>query len=489
MHLSKFGLILLVLTAWGAAQQAVRSPADITRNTGQSICLIATQDEKGNLTGLGSGFVCANNRVATNFHVIQGATKIFIKFKGGGAYVAEQLSGFDTLNDLAILRLGQLWKTPLKLGNSDNIQPGERVVVISNPQGLENTVSDGLVSGFRELLAEQTWIQISAPISPGSSGGPVFNDRGEVIGVAAAELTSGQNLNFAIPVNFLKTLLENDQVISLKHLPRLGPQPEAHAPAAAPTNDFVLDGAWEATFSDSAGSGKLYFNLIQNSKGEVAGTYTASTGGGGTISGQIAKGALAFELTQNTAGCPGIYKAKVESVGDAMSGNYYGQDCNGPHQNGNLTMSRAVAGAPPPPAAPPLQYLPGDVNDLRHVRTVMVFTGYDLSYREMIVKELAKEPSITVVNDPKYADAVLVFGADIYSLGTYTYAWRDMYGNAWASSQPRAAIAGQGYVIRLEPPSIIRVLWEFKDTQTTKFERHPAKNFARNFIKTIQSLR
>jgi len=67
MHRSTLGIILVALTTWGAAQQAARTPADIARNTGQSVCLIATQDENGNLTGLGSGFVCANNRVATNF--------------------------------------------------------------------------------------------------------------------------------------------------------------------------------------------------------------------------------------------------------------------------------------------------------------------------------------------------------------------------------------------------------------------------------------
>ena len=96
---------------------------------------------------------------------------------------------------------------PVVLGDSDELEVGERVVAIGNPYSWENTLSDGLVSGIRELEGT-TLLQITAPISPGSSGGALFNMKGEVIGITTIGSTWGaQNLNFAVPVNSLKALI------------------------------------------------------------------------------------------------------------------------------------------------------------------------------------------------------------------------------------------------------------------------------------------
>ena len=92
------------------------------------------------------------------------------------------------------------------LGSSDAVQVGEAVYAVGNPQGLEGTFSQGILSSIREVGTDKL-LQITAPISPGSSGGPVLNSKGEVIGVSVATFKGGQNLNFAIPSGYLKALL------------------------------------------------------------------------------------------------------------------------------------------------------------------------------------------------------------------------------------------------------------------------------------------
>jgi S1-C subfamily serine protease len=96
----------------------------------------------------------------------------------------------------------------LSLGDSTKVAVGDEIYVIGNPQGLEGTFSQGIVSSIRKIGTD-TLLQITAPISPGSSGGPVLDSKGEVIGVAVATFKGGQNLNFAIPVSYLSTLLSN----------------------------------------------------------------------------------------------------------------------------------------------------------------------------------------------------------------------------------------------------------------------------------------
>src|SRR6516225_1013196 len=94
----------------------------------------------------------------------------------------------------------------LSIGNSDAVQVGDSVYAVGNPEGLEGTFSQGIVSGIRESGGDRL-LQITAPISPGSSGGPVLNEKGEVIGVSVATFRDGQNLNFAVPSIYLKELL------------------------------------------------------------------------------------------------------------------------------------------------------------------------------------------------------------------------------------------------------------------------------------------
>ncbi len=174
---------------------------EIIKKIETSIIVVLTYDWEGKLLGQGTGFfINENGEAITNRHVLEGAVRAEVKTIDGKIYpitkiIAEDLDG-DILKIEAAIPKNQL--KFLEIGASLP-EVGERVVVIGNPLGLEQTVSDGIVSAVREIPIFGKIIQISAPISPGSSGSPVVNLKGEVIGVATFQMVEGQNLNFAIP--------------------------------------------------------------------------------------------------------------------------------------------------------------------------------------------------------------------------------------------------------------------------------------------------
>jgi S1-C subfamily serine protease len=142
----------------------------------------------------------------TNSHVVNGAARAEVFDSEGQLLGATQYAeSLSTSVDLAVLpRMGSI---PGSIPLSVYVPAvGERVVVIGAPEGLTNTVSDGIVSAFRNSEGRR-WMQITAPISSGSSGGPVLNSRGEVVGVSVAMLRQGQNLNFAIPASNVRAML------------------------------------------------------------------------------------------------------------------------------------------------------------------------------------------------------------------------------------------------------------------------------------------
>ncbi len=174
-------------------------------------------DTNGKQLRYGSGFFVGTGKIATNYHVIKGATSIYAKLVGGEKwYVIESIAATDEKHDLALLKVADINSPSLPLANSDNVEIGETVYAIGNPRGfLEGTVSDGIISGIRGA-GNNKLLQMTAPISPGSSGGPVLNTKAEVIGIAAGDyslqdptlkINRSQNLNVAIPSNYLNALL------------------------------------------------------------------------------------------------------------------------------------------------------------------------------------------------------------------------------------------------------------------------------------------
>jgi S1-C subfamily serine protease len=158
----------------------------------------------------GTGFlVSADGMIVTNYHVIKEGNVAIVKFPDGTVLPVDGVLAADKVRDLAVIKIhGKPFRT-LTLGNSDQIQVGEEVIAIGNPLGLELTVSNGILSGVRSVKKEGgKFLQVTAPISHGSSGGPLFNMAGEVVGITAMYFEGGENLNFAIPVNDAKLLLQ-----------------------------------------------------------------------------------------------------------------------------------------------------------------------------------------------------------------------------------------------------------------------------------------
>ncbi len=193
-------LICLILTAQA---QSPDSGKQIYSASQDSVFLIYLSDASGTPQALGSGFLVAPNLLVTNAHVASAGTPVLVM---GPVRIPLKVVSLDTENDLAILSFtADLTSKPLQL-SADPAKPGEQVFAIGNPEGLEKSISQGIVSAVRTRDGREL-IQITAPISHGSSGGPVFNAKGEVIGVAVGMLESGQNLNFAVPAKFVSELL------------------------------------------------------------------------------------------------------------------------------------------------------------------------------------------------------------------------------------------------------------------------------------------
>lgn len=193
-----FADFVLAITFALLMPAAADSIPEIVKRVRPAIVEIVAMDENGTPTKLGTGFfVSSDGLVVTNFHVVSGAGSLAAINNNGATFRFEKVAARPQGVDLAILKFGATDVPFLTLGQSTNKVEGEKVIVIGNPSGLTGTVSDGIISAFRK---DPDYIQITAPVSPGSSGSPVMDESGKVIGVATWQKTEGQNLNFAIPV-------------------------------------------------------------------------------------------------------------------------------------------------------------------------------------------------------------------------------------------------------------------------------------------------
>src|ERR1019366_3625319 len=181
----------------------------IAREAKGSVVSIVMSDKDGHPLAQGSGFLISKDgHVVTNYHVIKSGTSAVVKLPNGTFFAVDGVLAFDKNRDVAIIKAHGVDFHTLTLGDSDRLRIGEQVVAIGNPLSLESTVSNGIVSAIRTVEDEGgEFVQITAPISPGSSGGPLFNMAGEVVGLTTSHLAGGENLNFAIPINDVKPML------------------------------------------------------------------------------------------------------------------------------------------------------------------------------------------------------------------------------------------------------------------------------------------
>lgn len=221
-------LTLLAGDARAAAQSAASGPLDGAGSDAQkrvgylpgdtlerlaahataAVVLLDVETSSGSRQG--SGFIVEpDGRIFTNQHVVEGARRIRVELSSGDVYERVKILAVDERRDIAVLEVPGFDLPTLPLGNSGSVRVGTPVIAIGSPLGLENTVSTGIVSARRSEPEGFDLLQISAPTSQGSSGGPVLSESGEAVGIAVSQMGSGQNLNFAVPINYARGLLDH----------------------------------------------------------------------------------------------------------------------------------------------------------------------------------------------------------------------------------------------------------------------------------------
>lgn len=198
--------ILMMFLAKASLVQAIPT-SQIYQDTKNSIVLLIAYDKYNLPLSLGSGFFIDEHHIATNYHVVDGASKVVFKKIGSDKTEdVKTITNYSKKLDVAILEVSESHK-PLIVRKDAISQIGEKVITIGNPKGLTGSVSEGIISGIRKYN-EFVFLQITAPISPGSSGGPLFNEQGEVIGITTMTLKDSQNINFAIASHLIFDLKE-----------------------------------------------------------------------------------------------------------------------------------------------------------------------------------------------------------------------------------------------------------------------------------------
>ena len=208
-------LVLIIPLRVEAAQDIL---PELVRRIKPSAVAIETFDSKGEKLSRGSGFFIDTDRIVTNRHVLEGAHRAEVHSSNGTVFPVKGILAVDAEGDIALLKIDAP-SPPIRPLPLDKTSPqeGESVVVIGNPLGLEGSVTNGIVSAVRDIPTFGRIIQITAAISSGSSGSPVVNMQGQVIGIATLQVTGGQSVNFAIPSERISQL----QVASVMSLAEL----------------------------------------------------------------------------------------------------------------------------------------------------------------------------------------------------------------------------------------------------------------------------
>lgn len=209
-HVTMHTVAPQVLSRWENGTFDIKS---LARMATPAIALLTKRNSTGGESGFGTGFfirIADRTCIVTCLHVVEGAQSVAVRTSLGDEANAKGIYGFDADSDLVILGIDSEPSVYLALGDSTKMEVGERIGVIGNPRGLEGTVSEGIISAKREHGSETKIMQISAPVSSGSSGSPVLNAEGEVCAIATAVVRNAQALNLAVPVESLKNLLNSE---------------------------------------------------------------------------------------------------------------------------------------------------------------------------------------------------------------------------------------------------------------------------------------
>jgi tetratricopeptide (TPR) repeat protein len=227
-------LALALLSIIPVTARAQETLPELIRRVKPAVVAVITYDAKGEAQMTGSGFFIRPGQVLTNLHVIDGAHHAEVRTLDGKGktYAVTGITSLDDEGDLAVLSTTAPMDRARALDVASSLpEEGEDIFVIGNPLRLEGSVSNGIVSAVREVPNLGEIIQITAPISHGNSGSPLFNMKGQVVGVITMKVTNGQNINLALGASRLKQLREEKPLTfdELSARNRTSPQPEALA--------------------------------------------------------------------------------------------------------------------------------------------------------------------------------------------------------------------------------------------------------------------
>lgn len=224
--------------------------------------------------GTGSGFIInSNGQILTNAHVVNGADTVSVTLKDRRTFEGEVL-GQDPVTDVAVIQIKANNLPVIALGNSDVLQPGEWVIAIGNPLGLDNTVTAGIISATDRSSSDigvadkrVGFIQTDTAINPGNSGGPLLNARGEVIGMNTAIISGAQGLGFAIPINIVQGIAQQLITKGKVEHPYLGVQMVTLTPEIKQQLEIESDGRIRV----AADRGVLLIRVVPGSPAAEAG--------------------------------------------------------------------------------------------------------------------------------------------------------------------------------------------------------------------------
>ena len=209
IYLPKSYIPLGIIWDFEGPNMQEKSIPEIFQKAKNSIVIIKTRGKSGELISEGTGFIISKGIIVTNYHVLAGVYGCEVKLTDGTVFPKVSLIKADMDKDIAVIKIPAENFPNLPLGDSEKLEVGQEIITIGNPLGLEMSISTGIVSAFRENKSGVEYIQITAPVSPGSSGGPLLNKKGAVVGIVTLQVPSmfGQNLNFAIPIKYLYEVL------------------------------------------------------------------------------------------------------------------------------------------------------------------------------------------------------------------------------------------------------------------------------------------
>lgn len=341
--------------AMSAEPSTVRSVIDQM----PAVLTVYVYNEQGKLFGQGSGFLITSDGVGvTNFHVIKDASSADVKLGDGRLYHLLAVHAYNEDRDIAVFQLGRKMSVGIEPAmnlpyldlSSEEVRVGDRITAVGSPEGLSNSLSDGLVSAIRTDGAEQ-FLQITAPISPGSSGGPVFNLNGQVVAVTSFQFSDGQNLNFAIPIKQVSEIsgrranLPLGQLYGLLHKsdhPRaiVKEQPngrEGNTINSEPST--ALTGRFSGTVHNLSVDRTAQFSiLVEEREGIIQGCFevTSPLYGSGPLRGNVNGGDVQFDVTSPSY----FLQFKGRRSGKSLSGTYTASVQGGNETNGEFVLEQ-----------------------------------------------------------------------------------------------------------------------------------------------------